>query len=124
LIRIVGVQRNDLPEREFVVLQNQGALRVNLKGHMLVSDAAIARGELDRSVHVFSDDILIPAGMHVVLFSGVGEPRFCKSKDGGLLFYTYMNREESVWNKVEGPLHVLAKQHTYTPDREPSLMLR
>ena len=42
MIRIVGIQRAERPEEEFVLLQNQGGMRLNLRGHVILTDAAVA----------------------------------------------------------------------------------
>lgn len=123
VIRIVGVQRHELPEKEFILLQNQGGLRVNLRGHLVASELAIADSDLSFSAHAFSDEALIPPGMYVLLSTGRGSPRWTKTKDGQMLYYAYMNRESSVWEHTPGALHVLNMQHTYT-ERPPALLLR
>jgi hypothetical protein len=123
LIRIVGIQRNELPEQEFVLLQNQGGLRMNLRGHMVMSQSALEGAELASVAHVFSDDVLIPPGMYVVLSSAVGEPRWTKTKEGQLVYYSYMCRRLSVWDRCAGPVHVLCTQHTYA-ERSPAMLMR
>lgn len=97
-------------------------MRVNVQGHAVLSDAAIHAADV-RGVHVFADDALIPPGMYVLLTSGHGTPRFAKTRDGALLYYAFMNRDHSIWENCPGPVHVLAKQHTYV-ERGPSLLLR
>lgn len=114
MIRIVGVQRNHCPDREFVLLQNQGGMRLNLRGHVVLSEAALNSGNLCREAHAFGDDTNVPPGCYVLLFSGEGNPRWARTKDGALVYYAYMNREAPVWESVAGPMHVLATQHTYT----------
>lgn len=123
MIRIVGVQRNDSPEKEFILLQNQGSLRVPLKGHIIAGESALATSDLGFAAHALSDDALIPPGMYVLIASGCGEPRWRTTKDGSMIYYTYMNRTTSVWNRVSGSLHVLALQHTYV-ERGPAILLR
>ena len=124
MIRIVGIQRHETPEQEFVLLQNQGGLRVNLRGHMLLSECAVQSGDLTRAVHIFNDEALIPAGMYVILFSGPGQPRWGKTKDGALIYFAYMNRNSTVWERISGALHVLSTHHTYTLERSAALVLK
>jgi hypothetical protein len=112
VIRIVGLQRNESPEAEFVLLQNQGSMKTPLRGHVLMSEDTIALGDRDRA-HVFRDDAVIPPGMYVLLTTGCGESRWAKSRDGSLVFYCYMNRSETVWSDAATPMHVLATQHTF-----------
>ena len=114
MIRIVGIQRSEIPEQEFVLLQNQGSLRLNLRGHLVMSQSALEGVELASVAHVFSEETLIPPGVYVVLSTGVGEPRWTKTKEGTLVYYAYMGRLHSVWDNCSGPIHILCTQHTYT----------
>jgi hypothetical protein len=123
LIRIVGVERNEVPEKEFVLLQNQGGLRSNLKGHVVMSDHAMTTGDLIAGSYAFCDEMLIPPGTFVLLSTGVGESRWLRTKDGAMVFYAYMNRRASMWTQYQGPVHLLSLQHTYTGRKE-ALMLR
>ena len=123
MIRIVGLQRNESTTQEFVLLQNQGSLRLSLRGHLVVSEAAIEDANLSVSAHAFSDDVLVPPGMYILLFTGCGTPRWTRSKDGALVYYAFMNRDTAVWDRSTGPLHVLCTQHTYS-ERPPALLLR
>ena len=124
MIRIVGVQRNQAADKEFVLFQNQGALRINLRGHLILSECAVNDQDLSQFAHLFTDEVLIPAGMYVLLGTGSGETRWSKSKDGSLIFHTYMNRNYPVWDRCILPLHLLNTQHSYAERREPALVMR
>lgn len=109
-----------------MLLQNQGSLRLNLRGHLVMSQSALEGAELASVAHVFSEEALIPPGVYVVLSTGVGEARWTKTKEGTLVYYAYMGRRHSVWDRCSGPIHILNTQHTYTermPSRAP-LVLR
>jgi hypothetical protein len=123
LIRIVGVQRSAIPEKEFVLLQNQGSLRLRLRGHVLVSDASFEASDLSLGSHAFADEELIPPGMFVLLFTGSGTPKWAKTKENQLVYYAYMNKRNAVWEGVPGAVHILSTHHTYT-ERPPALLLR
>jgi len=123
VIRIVGLQRNESAKQEFVLLQNQGSLRMNLRGHLVISEAAIEQSDLSIGAHAFSDEALVPPGMYILLFTGHGSPRWTRTREGALVYYAFMNRDTSVWDRSAGPLHVLCPQHTYT-ERPPALLLR
>lgn len=123
MIRIVAVQKSESPDREFVLLQNQGSLRAHLKGHAVLSEAVVETGNFGVGAHVFGDDVHIPPGKYVLLISGCGEPGWKKTRDGQLMYETYMNWERPVWSVLEGPLHVLSAHHTYS-QRVPALLLR
>ena len=123
MIRIVGIQRNEVPEREFVLLQNQGSMRLNLRGHLVMSQSAIEGADLTMTAHAFADDVLVPPGMFVLLSTGYGEPRWAKTKDQQLVYYAFMGRAHTVWDRCSGPIHVLGTQHTFT-ERSPAMLLR
>lgn len=122
MLRIVGVQKNAFAEQEFVLLQNQGSLRIALRGHVVLSECAVDSGDLGLTAHAFKDEVNIPPGTYVILFSGSGKSRWARSKDGATVFYTYMGRESSVWNHSAGPLHVLNRVHTYAERRQALLV--
>lgn len=113
MIRIVGVQRDPDPRKEFVVLQNQGNMRAPLRGHALATAQAVSASDPCRGVHIFPDDEDILPGKYVLLHTGSGEPGWVKCSDGSLAYRTYIGSRSAVWNNFPGPLHLLAPQHTY-----------
>ncbi|MBI1757235.1 MAG: hypothetical protein HY248_01910 [Fimbriimonas ginsengisoli] len=123
MIRIVGVQRSSELEQEFVLLQNQGSLRMNLRGHLILSDDSLERDDYHVRAHLFRDDVMIPPGNYVLLHTGNGEPKWMRTKDLQLVYYAYMGRIRPVWEQCTGPFHVLGPQHTYSERRE-TLLLR
>ena len=122
MLRIVGVHRHDSPEREFVLLQNQGSMRVNLKGHVLMSESAFEGAHLCEVSHVFADDVSISPGLYVVLYSGSGNPGWRKTKDGTTVFNSYAGWDAPIWSRSSLPLHLLNTQHTYAERGEPLLL--
>jgi hypothetical protein len=122
VIRIVGIQRSERPDEEFVLFQNQGTLRELLRGHCVLSESALESADHIGQSHVFRDEEQIPSGMYVILFTGSGEPRWARTKDNALVYFAYMQREVSVWCKSQGPLHLLVKQHSYTPRQMAQLL--
>jgi hypothetical protein len=123
MIRIIGIQRSDDPDREFVLLQNQGSLRAHLRGHAVMSESVVESGNFGVGAHMFGDDVHIPPGKYVLLLTGTGEPRWTKTRDGQLMYQTYMNWERTVWSNLEGPLRVLNTQHSYS-DKTTAILLR
>lgn len=113
MIRIVGIQRSDRPDEEFVLFQNQGTLREILRGHCVLSESALECEENIGQSHVFRDEEQIPSGMYVILYTGHGKPRWARTKENALVYFAYMGRDASVWNSCPGPLHLLVKQHSY-----------
>jgi hypothetical protein len=122
LLRIVGVHKEERPEREFVLLQNQGSMRVNLKGHALLSQSAFEGADLCSVSHAFCDDVYVSPGLYVVLYTGHGTPGWRKSKDGSIVYNTFMGCDEPVWTRCNLPLHMLNTQHTYIERGEPLLL--
>jgi len=117
LFRIVQVNRSESIDSEFVLLQNQGNMRLPLRGLTVMSDRAIEDRDFSLS-HVFSDDALVPPGAFVLLHTGEGESRVTRCKDG-LIYRSYMNRSEVLWWTCLGPIHVLAPHHTYVERVQP-----
>jgi hypothetical protein len=118
VIRIVGLQRSSSPQSEFILLQNQGALRLNLRGHMVMSESALSSDDLGDAVHLFRDDVVMGPGHYVLLITGCGQARWTKTKEQQLVYHTYMDREASVWTHEAGPMHILSAHHSYVDRRE------
>ncbi len=110
------MQRSERAHGEFVLLQNQGGVRLRLAGHAVAS----AGGD-GAEVHVFGEDDLVPAGAFVMLASGHGLSRWGRTRDGQMVLSVFMGREGPVWSLREGPLSVLGVQHTYAPRRDAAL---
>lgn len=123
MLRVVGIQKSDHPQREFVLLQNQGSMRVGLKGHVLISDQALQSGDLWNAAYAFRDEVMLPPGQFVLLLSGVGENHWGKTKDGLPVYFAFMNRSHIVWSEESGPIHVLSVHHTYH-ERTAHLLIR
>ena len=124
MLRIVGVQKDANPDKEFVLLQNQGSLKVNLRGHVVMSEAAMVSGSLYSTSHVFTEEVSIPPGQFVIAVSGTGESRWKRTKDGGNVFHAYLNQDSPIWIRLSGPIHVLSTTHTYADRPVDHLLLR
>jgi len=124
LIRIVGIQRNEDPNNEFVLLQNQGSRRITLRGHIVLSEGALSTGDLSVGAHCFAENEQTASGMYVMLITGSGENRWGRTKDGATIYLCYMNRPKPIWLNFPGPVHVLAPQHTYTERSVEHLVMR
>lgn len=122
MLRIVGLQRSENADREFLLLQNQGSMRITLKGHAIVSESAMLTGDLSMGSYAFSDDIPIAPGLYVVLSTGAGNPRWARTKDGTNLYHAYMFREEPLWSRIELPIYVMSAQHSYSERPEPIMV--
>jgi len=113
MIRIVGVQKSDNIGQEFILLQNQGSMRVHLKGHAVIADAALVEGATSPAVHLFADEIDIMPGQFVLLRTCPGTGHWSITTEGQRVFYAHMERLNPVWNRFPGPFHILAPQHTF-----------
>jgi len=123
LLRIVGIQRSEFAEHEFILLQNQGSMRANLRSHIIVSDDAIDASDLALGAHAFAEEVLVPAGMFVILHTGPGEGKWARSKDGTNIYNAFMGRCQPVWSQAKGALHILQRQHSYAEPKGPPLLL-
>jgi len=122
MIRIVGVQRCAESKGEFVLLQNQGAMRLVLRGHVLMAEEAFDHSP-SHAVHVFVDEVKIGPGQFVLLRSCSGEPHWSTTKEGHHVYHTFANSDRPIWSATQGTLHLLGVQHTFTERREPALMV-
>lgn len=113
MLRIIGVERSEEPNCEFVLLQNQGSLKVTLRGHALVADKELLDSATEHALHVFTEAEDIPGGLFVMVKSGYGSPHWGHSSDGRPVYVTYMHRHTALWNTCHGPLHLLRPQHSF-----------
>lgn len=114
MIRIVGIERCEDPGREFVLLQNQGSMRVQLRGHVLLADAFIDGQDSCPAPFIFNEEVHIYPGAYVLLRTGVGESKWTVTRDGGRIFNCYMGKTGSHWIKLGQTLHLLSAHHSYT----------
>lgn len=115
MFRIVQVNRSESTGTEFVLLQNQGNMRQSLRGLTLMSDCAIATGDLGLA-HVFTENEQVPPGAFVLLHTGEGTPSITRCRDG-IIYRAYMNRPDCVWSPCPGAIHVMAPHHTFQDRR-------
>lgn len=122
MLRIVGLQRSEIADREFLLLQNQGSMRISLKGHAIVSESAMLTGDLSMGSYALTDEVFIAPGLYIVLSTGAGVPRWARTKDGTNLYHAYMFRERPLWSNLELPLYVMSAQHVYSERPEPIMV--
>ncbi len=121
MIRIVGIQRDSNPLREFVLLQHQAPMRTMLRGHAVMTDDYIS-GKNPSGIFAFTDLEYINASQFIMIRSGVGESRWSATKDGGLIYTVFTGRSHTSWSEDFSEFHVLHTQHSYT-ERQVSLEL-
>jgi hypothetical protein len=129
MLRILCVQRGQTPEEEFILLQNQGVLKVCLTGFMLTEESVVRGGrEPDPSrTFVFWENIWMPPNTYAIVVTGKGEDGWRRCRDGTLVYHAFWNRDRVVWSTREEPIHLLGIVHTKAPEewqKDPSLVLR
>lgn len=113
MIRIVGVERSQDPYKEAVLMQNQGVMRVNLKGHALLA-ASDEQGDLREGfAYVFTEDVELPAGTYVWVLTAGAQTGWFRTKEGYHVYRTSLRKLEPVWSSDSSALHLLAPQHTF-----------
>lgn len=123
MLRIVEVQRSEEPQSEYLLLQNQGVLKIGLRGHMIANEDAIGRGGAE-TTFAFTDDIQVPAACWVLLITGCGTNGWHRDPDSKPVYCVFWNRDRSVWNYEHGPIHLLNVVHTSMPRSEGLLISR
>jgi hypothetical protein len=111
MIRIVGVQRDSDVQREFLLLQNQSAMRQMLRGHAVVGEGAFTASR-EGVAHLFADEEWIGPGAYVLLFTGTGISRWSRTKDGAPVYVAYMAGRHPAW-AASSMIHVLHISHSY-----------
>lgn len=119
MIRIVGLQRDLDPRKEFVLLQNQGSMRVCLKGHALLSESSSEKP----TFAVIREDACLMPGQYALIRTCSGTPRWDTKTDGYPVYYVYLGENESLWTEEYVPVHILAPQHSYCERTKELLML-
>ena len=122
MIRIVGVQRHEETANEFVLLQNQGSMKINLKGHIVAAQSVVDAGDASEALHIFSDDVDVLPGMYVLLRTCSGVGHWNHSHERYSTYYAYMHRRAPVWSRNPGPVLVMAPQHKWV-ERKPEVAL-
>jgi hypothetical protein len=127
MIRIIGIQRSPYPEREFVLLQNQGVRRIPLDGYVVTDDLGLHAGDPyvrgDR-IFTFPCDIKLAPSNYLALITGWGEDGWRREDDGTAVYHCYWGRERSVWHDHDGPMHLLATTNSYAPRSEAYVLRR
>ncbi|MCW5936431.1 MAG: hypothetical protein KIT11_03885 [Fimbriimonadaceae bacterium] len=113
MIRIVGVQRSSEVKGEFVLLQNQGSMRVNLRAHAVIADATIQGGTSSPAAHFFGEDVDILPGQYILLRTVPCRTGWSTTNDGQRVYQASMSCPLPVWANHPGALHVLTPQHTF-----------
>lgn len=120
MIRIVGVQRGETAGSEYVLLQNQGSMRVPLRGHVLMSEAFL-HGLCPVAYVALTEQETIGPGHFVVVGTGTGHTRWTVMDEGRYALRLFLGRTEPLWSEFAGPIHILNVQHSYEERDVPHL---
>lgn len=119
MIRIVGLQKNSDPTQEFILLQNQGGMRIDLRGHALVAESTIENSAGLQDVHVIRESVSLHPGQYALIRSCSCAAKWCHKNEGYSVFYLGLGRTISIWNETSGGVHILAPQHTFVERPDP-----
>lgn len=97
-------------------------MRVNLRGHLVLSESAFEDAHTCEVSHVFADDTYVAPGLYVVLYTGHGAGGWRRTKDGATVYHAYMGSDRPIWSRCSLPLHLLNTQHSYVQRGEPLLL--
>lgn len=97
-------------------------MRVQLRGHAVMSESALEGTHMCEVCHLFKDDVYIAPGLYVVLYTGFGATGWRKSKDGTNVYHAFMESDGVIWGRCSLPIHVLNTQHSYVERTEPLLL--
>lgn len=114
MLRILAVQRSDDAQREYVLLQNHGSLKVSLRGHLLTNDRGLDDANA-QNMYVFSEDAQIPAMAYVLLVTGTGKNGWYQDSDARPVYCVYWNKKQPVWSREEDAIHLLHVIHSNRP---------
>lgn len=112
MIRIVGVQPTENIAQEFVLLQNQGNMRINLRGYALIAEQDFSDPPGLQAVFVINEDIDVPPGHHAAIRTAAGTSGWCHKHDGYHVYHFFLGRSTSIW-RAETTVHLLTPTHRY-----------
>lgn len=112
MIRIVGVQPSENIGQEFILLQNQGNMRINLKGYALVAESTLLDPPGLQTVFVVNEDITIPPGHHAAIRTNSGQSGWCHKHDGYHIYHFFLNRSSQLWEEGS-TVHLLTPTHKF-----------
>ncbi len=108
MLKIVEIHSAESVQNEYIVLQNQGVVTVNLKGWAVCTDAYLLENEFDMKsgMYVFRMSEEVKPYTHIVLFTGAGQNGWVPTNDGRLAYCAYWGNSERVWSEAKN-IHVL-----------------
>ena len=108
MLRIIDIQVSGTAAGEWVVIQNQGMIPLNLRGWIVTGDMYLT-GQAEsaaKQMFIFTADEVIKPGVRAVLISSYGSDSWFPTVEGGSAYVAYANRAESLWSQAD-ELHLL-----------------
>lgn len=114
MLKVMEVHPAKDARGEYLVLQNQGTVSVDLRGWALCTMAYLQGDAAQRAheMYVFREEANIRPYTRVVLFSGQGEDGWQETIDGRQAYCAYWKRDRGIWKAGEQVylLHVAASR--------------
>ncbi|MBX3096387.1 MAG: hypothetical protein KF812_05950 [Fimbriimonadaceae bacterium] len=123
MLRIVGVDMESGPEREGILLQNQGVMNVDLHGIAVIAEAPGLDG-VPKVWHVFAGSKRVLPRGYVLLRTGVGVPCEARTKDGHPITLDYAQQTETLKDLGVTNLRLLVPSNSFPVEPVPHIMLR
>lgn len=122
MLKIIEVHTSSKANGEYIVLQNQGLVTVNLRGWAVCTDALLEAdpAKLVESIYIFRQKADIKPYQNVVLFTGAGEDGWVPTNDGRQAYCSFWNRRETIWSEAGkiNVLHVSSTKNLIAPRLE------
>lgn len=109
MLRVVAVQRDIDPSREFILLQNQSALRVPLRDHVLLCSGL----HQSQIIHVFTEDENILGSTYVQLRFGSGPSGWARTRDGSAVFVVFAGDTRLLSSSPDEEIRLLRPCHSF-----------
>ena len=108
MLKIIEVHPSANPQGEYVVLQNQGLVTVNLRGWAVCTEDYLEGNthEAVAGMYIFREEIVVKPYARVVLFTGCGDAGWVPTVDGKQAYCAYWGRTQTVWKRSQ-VVHVL-----------------
>ena len=113
MLRIVEIHPAQEASGEYIVLQNQGVVSINLQGWAVSTEVYLQGGSegYSQNIYVFKSEVMISPYTHIVLFTGKGKEGWMPTNDGKRAYCAYWERNESIWNH-SSKIHLLQMTST------------
>ena len=103
MLKIIEVHPSGNTQGEYVVLQNQGLVTVNLRGWAVCTEDYLEGNthEAVAGMYIFREEIVVKPYARVVLFTGCGDAGWVPTVDGKQAYCAYWGRTQAVWKRSQ-----------------------